>query len=72
MLENFNEGRSKSFYCIAAALLQLGDLKEALNKTNDQIKNEGIESSDLKATSKILKSLLNQYANKHNIELKLR
>lgn len=71
MLENFNEGRSKSLYCIASALLPLDDLEHALNKTNNQIKVEGIELSDLKSKSKILRTFLNQYASKKNIALKL-
>jgi len=72
MLENFNEGRSKSFCCIATALLPLDDLEDALNKTHDQIKVEGIDLKDLKTKSKILKTFLNQYANKQQIKLKLR
>ena len=72
MLENFNEGRSKSFFCIATALLPLDDLEHALNKSNDEINNEGIELNDLKAKSKILKTYLNHCANKQKINLKLR
>ena len=30
MLANFNEGRSKSYYCIAATVMEIGELKEAL------------------------------------------
>jgi len=72
MLENFNEGRSKSFFCIATALLPIEDLEQALMKSNEQIKNEGIDLKDLKAKSKILKAFLNQYADKREIESKLR
>ena len=72
ILENFNEGRSKSFFCIATALLPIEDLEQALMKSNEQIKNEGIDLKDLKAKSKILKAFLNQYADKGEIELKLR
>jgi hypothetical protein len=72
MLENFNEGRSKSFFCIATALLPIEDLEQALMKSKEQIKNEGIDLKDLKAKSKILKTFLNRYAEKREIELKLR
>lgn len=72
ILENFNEGRSKSFFCIATALLPIEALEQALMKSNEQIKNEGIDLKDLKAKSKILKAFLNQYADKGEIELKLR
>ncbi|UCD01105.1 MAG: DUF3795 domain-containing protein [Promethearchaeota archaeon] len=72
MLDNFNEGRSKSFFCIATALLSIEDLEQALMRGNEQIKNGGIGPKDLKAKSKILKTILNGFADKREIELKLR
>ena len=52
MLENFNDGRSKSFFCLATALLPLYDLESALNKSNEQISREGIKKDDLRTRSK--------------------
>lgn len=72
MLENFNEGRSKSFYCIASALLLIEDLENALERTNTQIKDEKINIKDLKTKSKILRENLNRLANQNSIELKLK
>ncbi|MFX1391725.1 MAG: DUF3795 domain-containing protein [Promethearchaeota archaeon] len=72
MLKEFNEGRSKSFYCIASALLPIDDLENSLKKSKQQIKTEGIEPNNLKNNSKILKTHLNQSANKRKIILKLR
>ena len=72
MLKNFNEGRSKSFYCIATALLPIYDLEQALTESNDQIKNQGISLKDLKVKSKILKEKIIEIADKMMIELKLR
>ncbi|MFW9940065.1 MAG: DUF3795 domain-containing protein [Candidatus Thorarchaeota archaeon] len=72
MLQNFNEGRSKSFFCIATALLPLDDLEQAMKKCNEEIQHEGIELNDLRSKSKILRTYLNHYASKHNIQLKLR
>lgn len=72
MLENFNEGRSKSFFSIATALLPLDDLEQVMNRSNEEIQREGIELNDLKTKSKILRTYLNQYANKRKIELKLK
>ncbi|MFW9879801.1 MAG: DUF3795 domain-containing protein [Candidatus Thorarchaeota archaeon] len=71
MLNNFNEGRSKSFFCIATALLPLIDLEYAISKTNEQIKNDQIKLNDLNIKSKIIKTHLNQCANKRKIILKL-
>jgi len=72
MLENFNEGRSKGFYCIATALLPIYDLEQALTESNDQIKNQRISLKDLKVKSKILKEKIIEIADKMMIELKLR
>lgn len=72
MLENFNEGRSKSFFCIATALLPINDLEQSLNKSQLKIKNDGISAEDLKTKSKVLKECLNHYANKRKIILKLK
>ena len=72
MLENFNEGRSKSFYCIATNLLPIYDLEQALTESNDQIKNQGISLKDLKVKSKILKEKIIEIADKMMIELKLK
>jgi len=72
MLENFNEGRSKSFYCIATALLPISELEQALEGSENKINEEKIDSKDLKAKSKILKTILNNIAEEHEKELKLR
>jgi len=58
ILKNFNEGRSKSFYCIATALVPIKDLEQALKNSEEKIKKENINFNDLKTKSKILSSLL--------------
>jgi hypothetical protein len=72
MLEEFNEGRSKSFYCIATALLPVNDLENALQESKQEIKEEKIDANDLKAKSKILRSNISKLANSKSIELKLK
>jgi len=72
MIENFNDGRQKSFYCLAAALLSIVDLETSLNKAEEKMKTEGIYSDDVKAKAKILKGFLNDCANREGIESKLR
>ena len=71
-LKEFDDGRSKSFYCIATTLLSIRNLEMALNKTEHKIKEENIGSEDIKTKSKILKRLLNDFAEREGIELKLR
>jgi len=67
MLHEFNEGRSKSYYCIAATVLEIEELEEALTKAKkDSI---GLE---IKGKSKVLHSILDKIAERKNYYLKLR
>jgi len=67
MLAEFNEGRSKTLYCIAATVLEIGELETVLKEA--RAKAQGL---DLKAKSEIMHSLLNEIADKKNYILKLR
>jgi len=67
MLQDFNEGRSKSYYCIATTVLEIDELKKALTKVKEASK--GLE---IKAKSKILHSILDEIAERKNYCLKLR
>ncbi len=72
MLKSYNDGRSKSFYCIAATLLPTEDIEAALVETKRGIETENIPLEDHKTRAKMLKSLLKGKAMKQGIELKLR
>jgi hypothetical protein len=67
MLSGFNEGRSKSYYCIAATVLSLVELHSALQQAN-----QSLNGLNLKEKSKILHSFLDQIADEKNYILKLR
>jgi hypothetical protein len=67
MLIVFNEGRSKSYHCIAATVLEIEELGEALT----QAKKESY-GLDIKGKSKILHSILDDIAGKKGYCLKLR
>ncbi len=72
MLKDYNEGRSKSFYCIATTLLSIKDLGSALKDSKLKIQAEIMRADDKRAKSKVLKGVLNKFAVKDGIELKLR
>jgi hypothetical protein len=72
MLSNYNDGRSKSFYCIASTVLPVADLKKALESVEKRIKEEKIKKGDVKSKAKILKEILGEVAVKRKVELKLR
>jgi len=67
MLEGFNEGRSKSLYCIAATVLETGELEAVLDEARAKAKE-----LELKAKAAIMHSLLDKVASKKNYLLKLR
>ena len=67
MLREFNEGRSKSYYCIAATVMETGELEEALTKAT---KNS--DGKEIKERSRVLHSILDEIARQRNYFLKLR
>ena len=67
MLQEYDEGRSKSYYCIAATILEIEELKKALNRARKDSKG-----LDIKGKSKILHSVLDEIAGQKNYSLKLR
>ena len=71
MLNNFNDGRSKSFFCLASALLPIKVLENSLNIGKENVKKLGIEEIDMKEKAKILRIILQYAADKENIKLKL-
>ncbi len=71
MLGGYNEGRSKSRYCLAAALLPIDGLRTALRDAEASVEAEGIPAGDLKARAKVLRGLLDELALREGVELKL-
>ncbi len=67
MLNDFNEGRSKSYYCIAATVLELDELEEALSRAREE--SGGL---DVRARSKTLHRILDEIASRRGYHLRLR
>ena len=67
ILTEFNEGRSKTLYCIAATVLEVGELESVLE--NARAKSKGL---DIKAKSEVMHSFLNEIADNRNYLLRLR
>jgi hypothetical protein len=72
MLEKFDDGRSKSYYCLATALLPVTALEESVHRAQEQIKQDKARSGDVKTRAGILRGLLDDCAAKTGVELKLR
>jgi hypothetical protein len=69
MIKNFDDGRSRSFFCRAAALLDLKSLTSSLDKATRKIKMDKIRKDDVKSRAKILRAIINEIAFKKGIEL---
>jgi acyl-CoA reductase-like NAD-dependent aldehyde dehydrogenase len=67
MLKEFNEGRSKSYYCIAATVLEIEDLEKLLPEARKQ-------ASELtpKEKARILHAILDRVPDRKKCYLKLR
>lgn len=67
MIAGFNEGRSMSYYCIAATVLGLDELRAALGNAR-----KASAGSEIKEKSKLLHSALDEIAERKKYYLKLR
>jgi len=67
MITNYDDGRSKSFYCIAATVLDIDALKNALAEM--QVTLDGL---DKKSRAELMHRILNQVKLRKGYTLKLR
>ncbi len=68
LIDNYNEGRSKSFYCTSCQLIPLDKLKEALANAEPKI----AENIGIKEKAKIVRAAISNLADILQIDLKLR
>jgi hypothetical protein len=67
ILREFNEGRSKSYYCIAATVLEIEELEKVIGKARKM--SIGL---DIRGKSKVMHLMLDNIAGKNSYYLKLR
>ncbi len=67
MLQNFNDGRSKSYYCIAATVLGIDELQDVLRKA--QAQSRKLQQQE---KAKVLHSMLDTNSREKGYLLKLR
>jgi hypothetical protein len=72
MIANFDDGRSRSFFCRAAALLEPASVKSLLDEAAGRIESAGIGHNDVKTKAEILRSLLDEAAAREGVELRLK
>ncbi len=67
LLQDFNDGRSKSYYCIVATVLETDELQFVLARAKEQTR--GLQP---KEKAKVMHSLLEEFSDKKGYLLKLR
>ena len=68
LIDNYDEGRSKSFYCTSCQLIPLGRLKEVLADAKTKITAD----TSIKEKAKIVRAAISTLADALQIDLKLR
>ena len=67
MISKYNEGQSKSYYCIASTVFEINELKEALEKARKETKGLGVKEKAL-----FLHKIIDEIAKEKKYNLKLR
>lgn len=68
LLSNYNDGRRKSFFCVAVNLLDISELKAALRLVSE---NKELSLLSKKQSASYVVDILNSIADKRGIKLKL-
>ncbi len=68
LLDNYDEGRSKSFYCTSLQLLPLLELKKAISTAKAKL----VSITDIKEKTKLMRQAISVLADSLKIDLKLR
>ena len=61
MIDDFDDGRSRSFFCKAAALLDLTDLEDLLDNSKQKLKTNNVKIGDRKNRAKILREIIENF-----------
>ena len=67
MIADFDDGRSKSYYCRSAALLDPAGLERSLDAAVRRIKADRVKPNDIKTKAKILRGILAELASKEGV-----
>jgi hypothetical protein len=60
MIKDFDDGRSRSFFCRAAGLLDLSVLENSVDKATREIRTDNINRNDVKSKAGIMRTILNE------------
>ena len=69
LLENYNEGRSMSYYCKACARMPVESVKSAIRESKQRVRAQGVAESDVRSRAKIMKTVIGDLAATADISL---
>lgn len=69
LLQNYNDGRSTTFYCKVCARMPPDAVNEAIGEAKERLASEKINRSDLKSKARILKTVVKDLVLKAHIKL---
>jgi hypothetical protein len=69
LLQDYNEGRSMSYYCKACSRMTTESINRAIKEAKKKLVSEKVAESDVKSKAKILKALLKDLALESNVNL---
>ena len=69
LLQDYNEGRSMSFYCKACSRMPIELIDKAIEEAKDKLAVEKVGKSDVKARARVLKVVIKDLTSKANIDL---
>jgi hypothetical protein len=72
LIDEYNEGRSMTFYCTACTLMAPSVIREALQEMETLLATGQVDSADIKAKAKAMKGLIKERADRAGTDLKLR
>lgn len=68
LLSDYNDGRRKTFFCVAVNLLELSELREAMDRLQS---NEELSSMSMKERGLYAAGVFQKIADRRNVKLKL-
>jgi len=69
LLQNYNEGRSMSFYCKVCKMMPIDLINTVIERAKTKIASKKINKSDIKARAKIVKSTIKDIASKSKFNM---
>jgi len=69
LLQNYNDGRSMSFYCEVCTRMPIELINKAIKEVKDKFISEKVNETDMKLKAKILKVIIKELALKAKVNL---